>query len=140
MSARFFLAEFPSSFVGMPGCSCSNPGYSAECRICGGVMENDNTSKFSSASDVLPMLDYAYTHEQTQATTGYFSCVPPEDLDFDRALERLEAAPMDDFLHLHLLKLLAACASRSFSLCSMRAPARSMSHTAPKPEKFFQKD
>ena len=33
------------------------------------------------------MLDYAYTHEQTQATTGYFSCVPPEDLDFDRALE-----------------------------------------------------
>ncbi len=54
------------------------------------------------------MLDYAYTHEQTQATTGYFSCVPPEALSFDSALERLEAAPMDDFLHLHLLRLLAS--------------------------------
>lgn len=79
-------------------------------------MENDNTSKFFSASDVLPMLDYAYTHEQTQATTGYFSCVPPEDLDFGRALERLEAAPMDDFLHLHLLKLLAGKAHDELSL------------------------
>ncbi|MEG6501998.1 bacteriocin, partial [Desulfovibrio sp. 1214_IL3152] len=56
----------------------------------------------------LPVLDYAYTHEQTQATTGYFSCVPPEDLDFEAALERLEAAPLDDFLHLHLLRHLSA--------------------------------
>ncbi len=29
------------------------------------------------STDQLPMLDYAYTHEETQATTGYFSCVPP---------------------------------------------------------------
>ena len=71
-------------------------------------MENDNAAKPASASAVLPMLDYAYTHEQTQATTGYFSCVPPEELTFDRALTRLEAAPMDDFLHLHLLRLLAS--------------------------------
>ena len=49
------------------------------------------------------MLEYAYTHERTQATTGYFSCVPPVGLDFDAAVERLEAAPMDDFLHQHLL-------------------------------------
>lgn len=55
-----------------------------------------------------PILDYAYTHEQTQATTGYFSCVPPEGLGFEAALERLEAAPMDDFLHLHLLRHLSA--------------------------------
>ena len=56
----------------------------------------------------LPVLDYAYTHEQTQATTGYFSCVPPEELEFEAALERLEAAPLDDFLHLHLLRHLSA--------------------------------
>jgi YcaO-like protein with predicted kinase domain len=51
-------------------------------------------------------LDYAYTHERTQATTGYFACVPPASLSFEAALERLEATPWDDFLHLHLLRLL----------------------------------
>ncbi|MDY0258737.1 MAG: YcaO-like family protein [Desulfovibrio sp.] len=60
------------------------------------------------STDHLPILDYAYTHEETQATTGYFSCVPPSDLDFAAALVRLEAAPMDDFLHQHLLRLLSA--------------------------------
>ncbi len=65
------------------------------------------TSKDSQATS-LPVLDYAYTHEQTQATTGYFSCVPPADMDFEAALARLEAAPMDDFLHLHLLRHLSA--------------------------------
>ena len=60
------------------------------------------------STDQLPILDYAYTHEETQATTGYFSCVPPSDLDFAAALARLEAAPMDDFLHQHLLRLLSA--------------------------------
>ncbi|MDD4702549.1 MAG: YcaO-like family protein, partial [Desulfovibrio sp.] len=59
-------------------------------------------------SSQLPELEYAYTHEETQATTGDFSCVPPADLGFDAALERLEAAPMDDFLHQHLLRLLSA--------------------------------
>lgn len=54
----------------------------------------------------LPVLPYTWTHESTQATTGYFSCVPPKDLGFDAALERLEAAPMDEFLHLHLLRQL----------------------------------
>lgn len=59
-------------------------------------------------SGQLSVLEYAYTHEETQATTGYFSCVPPADLGFDAALQRLEAAPMDDFLHQHLLRLLSA--------------------------------
>ncbi|OXS29852.1 MAG: bacteriocin [Desulfovibrio sp. MES5] len=62
----------------------------------------------SPSTDQLPILNYAYTHEQTEATTGYFSCVPPSDLDFAAALARLEAAPMDDFLHQHLLRLLSA--------------------------------
>ncbi|MDO5484406.1 MAG: bacteriocin, partial [Desulfovibrionaceae bacterium] len=53
-----------------------------------------------------PCIDYAYTHSQTRATTGYFSCEPPENLDRDAALALLEATPLDDFLHQHLLRLL----------------------------------
>ena len=65
------------------------------------------TTSNSQPASPLPVLEYAYTHEQTQATTGYFSCVPPADMDFEAALARLEAAPMDDFLHLHLLRHLS---------------------------------
>ena len=50
------------------------------------------------------MLDYTYTHSQTQATTGYFSCEPPASLTWEAALVRLEAAPLDDFLHQHCLR------------------------------------
>lgn len=50
------------------------------------------------------MLDYTYTHSQTQATTGYFSCEPPASLTWEAALDRLEAAPLDDFLHQHCLR------------------------------------
>ena len=50
------------------------------------------------------MLDYTYTHSQTQATTGYFSCEPPASLTWDMALARLEASPLDDFLHQHCLR------------------------------------
>ena len=74
-----------------------------------GVVMKDNDSVHPARPNLdLPVLDYAYTHEQTQATTGYFSCVPPQSLSFEQALARLEAAPMDDFLHLHLLRQLAA--------------------------------
>lgn len=54
------------------------------------------------------LIEYAYTHARTQATTGYFSCEPPESLSFEAALQRLEAAPLDDFLHLHCLRALSA--------------------------------
>lgn len=70
------------------------------------MKDNDSVHPASQTAD-LPVLDYAYTHEQTQATTGYFSCVPPQSLRFEQALTRLEAAPMDDFLHLHLLRHLS---------------------------------
>lgn len=50
------------------------------------------------------MLDYTYTHSQTQATTGYFSCEPPASLTWEAALDRLEASPLDDFLHQHCLR------------------------------------
>ena len=51
------------------------------------------------------LLEYAYTHVQTEATTGYFSC-EPQGLDETQALLLLESRPWDDFLHLHCLRLL----------------------------------
>ena len=42
-------------------------------------------------------LPYRYTHASTESMTGYFSCEPPEDLCFEDALARLEAAPLDEF-------------------------------------------
>ncbi len=56
----------------------------------------------------LEILEYKYTHTVTEATTGYFSCEPQGVENFDAALARLEAAPMDDFLHQHLLRRLGA--------------------------------
>lgn len=57
--------------------------------------------------ELLPCLEYAYTHTKTQGTTGYFACEPPKKLSFEEALARLEATPWDDFLHGHLLRLLS---------------------------------
>ena len=70
-------------------------------------MKDNSSAHPARTTSELTVLDYAYTHEQTQATTGYFSCIPPLALSFEQALARLEAAPMDDFLHLHLLRQLA---------------------------------
>lgn len=51
---------------------------------------------------------YAYTHTTTEATTGYFTCEPVAPLSFDKALTHLEASPMDEFLHTHVLRQLAS--------------------------------
>ncbi|MEG2172418.1 MAG: YcaO-like family protein [Desulfovibrionaceae bacterium] len=51
---------------------------------------------------------YSYTHSVTEATTGYFSCDPPAGVSFDEALKRLEASPMDEFLHSYALRLLGS--------------------------------
>lgn len=53
----------------------------------------------------LPLLEYAYTHVQTEATTGYFAC-EPQGLDETQALLRLESCPWDDFLHAYCLRRL----------------------------------
>lgn len=53
-------------------------------------------------------LHYAYRHTVTEATTGYFSCEPDPELTFDAALARLEATPLDEFLHRMLLRYLGA--------------------------------
>lgn len=65
------------------------------------------SSDFSGAAPAAPHIDYAYTHAETLATTGYFSCEPPPSLSLDDALTQLEAAPLDDFLHQHLLRTLS---------------------------------
>ena len=49
---------------------------------------------------------YAYTHETTQATTGYFSCQPPASLTAPGAGPS-EATPFDDFLRQHCLRQLS---------------------------------
>lgn len=63
-------------------------------------------------ADALPTLHYRYTHTSTEATTGYFACEPPADMTFEQCLDRLEAAPMDEFLHSHLLRLAAVLPAR----------------------------
>ena len=48
-------------------------------------------------------LAYRYAHVATEATTGYFSCEPPDDLDLEDGLDRLRLSPNDTFLHRYLL-------------------------------------
>lgn len=60
-----------------------------------------------SATPVPPSsLAYSYTHTGTEATTGYFSCEPPEGTSFEQGLAWLAAHPNDDFMHRFLLRLL----------------------------------
>lgn len=56
--------------------------------------------------DAPSRLEYAYTHERTEATTGYFSCEPPKDVPPADLLARLERTPWDDFLHHWCLRAL----------------------------------
>ncbi|MBR4741690.1 MAG: YcaO-like family protein, partial [Desulfovibrio sp.] len=51
------------------------------------------------------MFEYTYTHTQTVANTGYFSCEPPKNLDRESLLARLVECPFDTFLHRHLLQI-----------------------------------
>ena len=67
-------------------------------------------------------LPYRYTHASTESMTGYFSCEPPEDLCFEDALARLEAAPLDEFLHRHLLRRIAALPPDEAA--ALRTPSR----------------
>lgn len=68
---------------------------------------HSRSSDCSSATPAVPHVDYAYAHAETLATTGYFSCEPPPSLSLDDALAQLEDAPLDDFLHQHLLRALS---------------------------------
>lgn len=43
---------------------------------------------------------------KTESGTGYFSCFPDEDLDFDACLRYARAHPNDEFIRKHLLRLI----------------------------------
>lgn len=51
--------------------------------------------------------EYEYTHTETVATTGYFSCLLKEPFDLDQIIEDLEKSPYETFLHRFLLSLLS---------------------------------
>ncbi len=53
-------------------------------------------------------MHYTYTHTSTEATTGYFACVPEKELSLEDSFTQLAAAPLDDFLHRHVLRQLLA--------------------------------
>lgn len=47
---------------------------------------------------------YRYAHTDTQATTGYFTCLPPATMHFNDCLTWLVEHPLDSFMHSHLLR------------------------------------
>ena len=69
-------------------------------------------------------LHYAYRHTVTEATTGYFACEPEPALTFDAALQRLEAAPMDEFLHRWLLRELGTRPLEALKALTAQGEAR----------------
>ncbi|MFI3270851.1 MAG: YcaO-like family protein [Pseudomonadota bacterium] len=55
----------------------------------------------------LPHMPYSYAHANTQATTGYFSCLPPANLNTEGCLAWLCDHANDSFMHRHLLRKFA---------------------------------
>lgn len=49
---------------------------------------------------------YALRLVKTESGTGYFSCFPEEDSDFDTWLRYARAHPNDEFMRKHLLRLI----------------------------------
>ena len=54
------------------------------------------------------MMHYKYTHTQTEATTGYFSCEPHPAPSLCDCLAYLAEHPLDDFMRRHLLNHITA--------------------------------
>ncbi len=49
-------------------------------------------------------LPYALTLVKTEAATGYFACLPPEQMPFEQCLAYVEAHPNDVFMRQHVLQ------------------------------------
>lgn len=54
-----------------------------------------------------PRMAYTYAHTSTQATTGYFTCLPPAKMTMQDCLHWLFDHPNDTFMHRHILRLFA---------------------------------
>lgn len=61
------------------------------------------------------MLEYVYSHDQTLATTGYFSCTPAPPPAFGEGLFILASRPLDTFMHTHLLRQLMQGGPRAWA-------------------------
>lgn len=53
---------------------------------------------------ILSPLPYALTLVKTEAATGYFACLPPEQMLFEQCLAYVEAHPNDVFMRQHVLQ------------------------------------
>ncbi len=53
-------------------------------------------------------IEYHYKHTVTESTTGYFACEPQSFTSLEESLAYLYAAPLDDFMHRHVLRELMA--------------------------------
>lgn len=59
-------------------------------------------------------MHYAFTLTDTKGTVGYVACNPVQDISFDDGLAYLEARPLDEFMHKHLLERLKDCDQKQF--------------------------
>ena len=50
-----------------------------------------------------PTIDYELRLTETADSTGYFACVPRENIEFSNAVAYLRNHPFDDFMHKHIL-------------------------------------
>jgi ribosomal protein S12 methylthiotransferase accessory factor len=53
-----------------------------------------------------PTVSYAMTLISTEASTGFFACLPETEPDLEEALAYLQAHPLDTFMHRYVLGLL----------------------------------
>lgn len=75
------------------------------------------------------VLQYRYTHSQTTATTGFFTCLPPEDLSLEEALTYLEQSPNDSFMRRHLLNALLRLPPEDVQKHLMKAGSSPVRHS-----------
>jgi YcaO-like protein with predicted kinase domain len=54
------------------------------------------------------MMEYILRLIETEAGTGYFSCVPVDETDFEEGLACLRTHPCDEFMRKHLLSIIAS--------------------------------
>ena len=54
-------------------------------------------------------IDYLLTLTATEASTGFFACVPNPQTDLDTAVRYLRSRPMDTFMYRHILNRMGQC-------------------------------
>ena len=70
------------------------------------------------------MIDYAMKLTATEASTGFFACVPDPEPDLEDTLAYLEQHPMDSFMYRHALGLMGQLPLDEFLALKARAGQR----------------